>query len=130
MKLKNILNDIHFNDIYKEISNRKLKKTILPLQELYCKIKEGYILNIPITAIIDKESVDKVAITKNGETLQQFDSLNINEIASIEIEDIENANKIIAGILSFYTLQGTVFDDTQRQKELDMYKNFSVGLSY
>ena len=131
MKLKDILNTMYFNDIYKEVSNRKLKKKILPLQELYATIrKEASILAVPMTAVIDKQNLDGVSIYRHNEGLQQFDSLTLNEVASIEIEDMEHAAKIIAGILSFYTLQGSVFNDYQRQKELDGYKQFSFSMPY
>lgn len=126
MKLKDILLQVEFNDIYKEIKSRKLKKKILPLQELYANIrKDSYILNLDIKAALDSESIEGISIEKNGNTVKQFDSLTLNEVASIEIKDIENAKKIIAYVLTFYTLQGEVFNDKKREKELESYQLFS-----
>lgn len=126
MKLKDILLQIEFNDIYKEIKSRKLKKKILPLQELFATIrKDSYILNLEIKATLDSESIEGISIEKNGSFVKEFDSLTLNEVATIEIEDIENAKKIIAYVLTFYTLQGEVFNDKKREKELENYKLFS-----
>lgn len=126
MKLKDILLQVEFNDIYKEIKSRKLKKKILPLQELYANLrKDSYILNLDIKAELDTESIEGISIKKNGLGINQFDNLTLNEVATIEINDIENSKKIIAYILTFYTLQGEVFNDKKREKELEHYKLFT-----
>ena len=125
MNVKEALNEIHFNDIYKEVKNRKLKKKVLNLQELYANLKNAYVLNMNIKVEKDSDAVEGVIIIKNNESLNQLDDLTLNELASIEIDETMDKKKIIVKLLNIYTLNGEVFNDKQRTQELNNYKKMN-----